>query len=199
MPNPYRAGYPEKKAVVVPHYGAGVVTNPKMLPAVIAASHQFINSSATPVLLQNGVPPDHGSLAITGTTEVNLFSVSGSGFLYDIITPNGDPLVAPNATVTIVVDGVPTVINTTGGIGAGFRLLVGATADINGANPRVLSFIGKHPQSFYVQVPTVYEVDSKAMPRLRFERSLSVNMRMSATPQALGTDGNKAMWRYRLD
>ena len=197
MANPYRAGYPEKKAVVTPHYGAGIVTNPKMLPAVIAANHGFINSGGSAIALQNGVPPDHnGSLAITGTTEVNLFSVTGSGFLYDVISPNGDNLVPPNATVTIIVDGVPHVINTTGGIGAGYRFLIGT---MTGANAQILSLIGKHPQISSVQVPPFVEVDSKAMPRLRFEWSLVVNMRMSATPQVVGSFGNHAMWRYRLD
>ena len=201
MSNPYRAGYPEKKAVVTPHYGAGVVTNPYMLPVVISTNHLFVNSGGTAVALHNGVPPDHnGSLAITGTTEVTLFSVTGSGFLYDIITPNGlsgSPHSA--AIITITVDGVATVISTTAVLTNSDRLFIGAMIDTNGTNARILGLEGKHPKSTSIQVPAIIEVDSKCMARLRFERSLTVSIRMTAIPAVIGTDGNKAMWRYRFD
>ena len=110
MNNPYRAGYPEKKAVVVPNYGAGVVTDPLMLPVTICGAIYY---NQTGVLVSTTIPPDHNSAVVSGTTKVNLCTVNGSGFLYNIITPTGDAGTTSIATVIITINGIPYTIATT--------------------------------------------------------------------------------------
>jgi hypothetical protein len=186
--------------VVVPNYGAGVVTDPKVLPLVISGTSQFYDFNGAAVALYSGVPPDHNaSVAITSTSTVNLLTVNGSGFIYDIITPNGDAGSSSLATVTINIDGVISTITTTAGMSATQRLLIGPMIEINPTAPRILAKIGKIAQSSGCVIPTIGQVASLSQARVRFNYFCSVDIKMSVVPVLTGSFGNNAMGRFTND
>jgi hypothetical protein len=179
-----------------PTYGAGVITNPKFLPMIMTTEIYYNNnSSGAQTNINTTVPPDHVNALVNSTNMVNIATVSGSGFLHDIITPNSDAGGSAVATVIIVVDGVSYMIDTESALPTGNRLYIGAASDYDTFG-RITAKVGKYGRAFDLKIPPISEIGGKALARLWFEYSLSVSVRMSAVPQLSGSFGQHAMLRF---
>lgn len=187
-------------ASAAPSYGAGVITDPRMLPQSVVNTIYYINSGNAQVALTAGIPPDHDGVAVTSTNVINILTVTGSGFLYDVISPNSDAGGTAIASVIITVDGVPYTISTSAALAAGTRFVLGPLLDrLTVSNPLILAKSGRHSVVNVAHVDTVNNISSNSCPRLRYERSLSVGIIMSAVPQVNGSYGNYASARYVRD
>jgi hypothetical protein len=200
MKNMYRAGYAEKPFVLPENYGAGVVTNPRMLPAFVAGRQIFFNDqSGTSVHTETSLPADFDTAAIISTGGANLLTVTGTGgFLHNVISPCGDVAGTAIPTITIVIDGAPYTFATTAALNNNLRFCLGSMA--NTTAPKLGAKLGKHAQdASSLSLDSLINAMSRGAPRLRFNRSLEVYVQMSAIPATTSTYSNRAMVRWTSD
>lgn len=203
-----------------PQLGAGIVTNPLHLPiAAVNETTTYFKQSSTAIqtTLSLATPNGFVSALINSTSSVNLLSLNGSGFLTHVFSPVGDAGSASIATITMTVDGVVYRFSNTAGLSAYLRLMIGATAQgkpitvstastadqlngIGGYNDAGhTAKTGKHVNAYYNTIPTPHQIASYSMPRLRFEKSLSVDIQMSVTPATTVANSQYAVAGYTLD
>lgn len=182
-------------------YGAGIVTDPRHMPAIINYGTSFFKNGYSSYADISSTPPaDFVSARITSTNRVNIASVSGSGGFITHILSHGFGGGVGIPTIFIAIDGIQYSITTTATL-SGQRLVIGALSitsnpetsssatynvtQIKGLNAYGayadcghLSKIGKHvyfSNAAVSIIPSIAQVLAAGLPRLRFEKSFSID------------------------
>ena len=200
-----------------PQYGAGIITNPKLLPRMFAnyngvqlktgQNHIYdsANSSFSAAINRGG---SSASIAAINT-YVTLLDVASSGFLAFVITPGSGGTAVH--TIRITADETESIIAHTSP--ANRRLVLGpcgarASTTVTDGSPFLpgsdydVGFQNNSsdglPSDTYAYVFETYKALSCGLPVLRFENSLKVEVQISAGYTTSGYM-NRAFAVYRLD
>lgn len=215
------------KAPTVKNLGAGVVTDPRLMPVGLVidlASYLYYkNAYNSSNHLSAATPPDFNATTITGTASKNIVSLSGSGTVTHIISHNFANNANVDLTVTINVDGITYIL--TAVVPQSYRWILGVISNI-GAVPENASTAtfnsnlakglfnfgsaidtghvaksGKslvHNSNYYSTIPSISQVCAAGLPRLRFEKNFSVDIALSAFTTSTGAN-NYAYVGYVMD
>ena len=187
------------KNTIQPIYGAGIVTDPRMMPiSVVRTEILFKSAYNASASLWTAAPADLTRLQVTSDAKANIVAVTGSGFVTHIITP-GYSSSGATPIFNINVDGNIYIIKTSTGIGVG-RLVIGSilygtgeTATTATFNSSLSKGIGTYHDSGHIAktgknavfsdnatpgsvLPSIAGSLNYGLPKLRFEKYLSIDI-----------------------
>lgn len=211
-------GLPQQPPVAATQYGAGILTDPRMMPMVYGeeASYKTAHNTSTRVYL--AVPSDFVSYNASGsTTRHTVLNVDGSGVLTHII-PSASNINSNNITIYLTVDKEQyTIAITASNKPFYYGVIIEAeantdsgTATINqklfgfgtfrdcGHLSKLNGYCKMASTSSCIYLPSVAQVIAWGLPRLRFESRLKIEMINSVAPNSANA-ADYEMVGYQLD
>ena len=205
------------KNTVQPVYGAGIVTDPRLMPRCVASNIGFKNNGSVVGLGTNSFPIDWVYSSFQNSmAAITIANLTGSGVVTHIKTSL--PNTGQTITVWITIDDKQYTFVTPAGQSAlfGSTLFQGSVESNNTATfgSNLLPKIGgpndyghvvlnqgwlQHPNTGYAVLPTILQIIELGLPRLRFEKNFKLVMQSSSVYSNGGVGYDLGGVGYLLD